>query len=244
MPALLAGFFFFHWLKGYPCERSFQAVSSLSMERKITFVEGEYYHIYNRGVDKRKIFDSDADYKRLTLLMCLANGTQDVRITDILKTHSYEELLAQKSAKPLVAIGAYCLMPNHFHILATPLVEGGLSKFMLKLQTGYSMYFNIKNKRSGSLFQGPFKSEHADTDTYLKYLFSYIHLNPAKLKNKNWREEGVLQKGLLAYVKNYPYSSLNAYIDGNHLITKPSFFPEYFSSPKEIETHLTDWLSV
>ncbi|HEV8666792.1 MAG TPA: transposase [Candidatus Paceibacterota bacterium] len=207
------------------------------------FIEGEFYHLYNRGVDKRTIFTSITDYKRFLALLYLANSTEDVRIANILKDHAYEEIYDRDRGKSLVAIGAFCLMPNHFHILVTPIVEDGISKFMLKLQTGYSMYFNTKNNRSGSLFQGPFKSEHADEDVYLKYLFSYIHLNPAKLKDKKWKENiKIHAKNLRMYVEKYPYSSLGAYVSEKHIITNPTFFPNYFSSRNEIKNHITDWL--
>jgi putative transposase len=212
------------------------------MQRKTPFVEGEYYHLYNRGVDKRSIFSSAADYKRFLVLLYLANSNEDVRIDNLLKTYNYEEILLRERGDPLVAIGVFCLMPNHFHILATPLVEGGLPKLMLKLQTAYSMYFNKKNDRTGSLFQGPFKSEHAGDDRYLKYLFSYIHLNPAKLKDLRWKEKIAAQSSLRRFVENYPYSSLSEYLSGSHRITAPNSFPSYFSSKKEIEKHITDWL--
>lgn len=213
------------------------------MERKISFVEGEFYHLYNRGVDKRTIFISSTDYRRFIMLLYLANSSEDVRIANILKSRSYEEVFAHDRGEQLVAIGAFCLMPNHFHILVTPLAKDGLSKFMLKLQTGYSMYFNTKNNRTGALFQGPFKSEHADGDSYLKYLFSYIHLNPAKLKDRNWKENiGTKNRSLRMFVEKYPYSSLSEYQSGNQMIVNLKPFPEYFSSKKEIDAHITDWL--
>ena len=214
------------------------------MERKLPFVEGQFYHLYNRGVDKRTIFTSVMDYKRFMMLLYLANSNENVRIANIVQYHSYEEILTMDRGTPLVAIGAFCLMPNHFHLLLTPLVEGGISKFMLKLQTGYSMYFNTKYNRTGTLFQGPFKSEHADEDTYLKYLFSYIHLNPAKLRDKNWKENiKTNNKGLKNYIETYPYSSMGEVIDGKYIITNLSVFPDYLSNKKEIEAHIADWLT-
>lgn len=177
------------------------------------------------------------------MLLYLANSSKDVRISNVVQYHNYEEILAMDRGTPLVAIGAFCLMPNHFHLLLTPSVEGGISKFMLKLQTGYSMYFNTKNNRTGALFQGPFKSEHADEDGYLKYLFSYIHLNPAKLKDRNWKENiKTNNMRLRSFVEQYSFSSLPEYLSGSHVITAPSSFPQYFSSKKEITGHLTDWL--
>lgn len=214
------------------------------MERKVSFVEGEFYHLYNRGVDKRKIFDSAGDYRRFLMLLYLTNGTEDTRIRNVLRETNYSDVFKLDRGEPLVAIGAYCLMPNHFHILATPLIENGISQFMLKLQTGYSMYFNTKNERSGSLFQGPFRSTHADDDRYLHYLYSYIHLNPAKLKDPNWKERVGSRDALMKFVESYPYSSYGAYRNSSHTITDPEKFPDYFSSREAVESHVTDWLKI
>ena len=215
------------------------------MQRKTPLLENHHYHVYNRGVDKRKIFDSSVDYKRFLMLLYLANGENTVHIANVLKTTSYPDIFTYERRKPLVGIGAFCLMPNHFHILATPLVKDGLTKFMLKLQTGYSMYFNTKNGRNGSLFQGPFKSELAGDDNYLKYLFAYIHLNPAKLKDPLWQGRARIKRpALKKFVEAYPYSSLGAYSTGRHILTDPSAFPDYFSSPQEVKSHITDWLRI
>lgn len=213
------------------------------MERKNAFVEGEYYHLYNRGVDKRVIFPSVRDYKRFLMLLYLANSTEDVRVANILRATNSNDIFKLERADPLVAIGAFCLMPNHFHLLVTPLTENGISKFMLKLQTGYSMYFNTKNERKGALFQGPFRSVHADNDQYLKYLYSYIHLNPAKLLDPKWKESASSKSALMKFAESYAYSSYAAYIHDFHTITEPTKFPEYFSSREEVEFHISDWLT-
>lgn len=214
------------------------------MERRISFTEGEFYHLYNRGVDKRIIFSSASDYRRFLMLLYLANSTQDTRISNVLRITKYADVFSLDRDEPLVAIGAFCLMSNHFHILATPLIENGISQFMLKLQTGYSMYFNTKNERSGSLFQGPFKSTHADTDRYLQYLYSYIHLNPAKLLDPKWKEKMNSRNALMKFVESYPYSSYSAYLNNSHTITEPKEFPDYFSAKDDIRSHISDWLQI
>ncbi len=213
------------------------------MERKVQFVETEYYHLYNRGVDKRIVFSSRNDYRRFLMLLYLANSEEDVRIGNTLKSTKYEDVFYRNRGEPLVAIGAFCLMPNHFHILATPLKENGITKMMLKLQTGYSMYFNTKNERAGSLFQGPFRSSHVDNDRYLKYLFSYIHLNPAKLLEPRWKEKIRSKNNLMNFVETYLYSSYNSYLTNSHFITDPTKFPKYFSSRNEVVSHIADWLT-
>lgn len=212
--------------------------------RRVIFSEGEFYHLYNRGVDKRVVFTSPEEYRRFLVYLYLLNTEELVRPADVIDAHSEEAIFNLPRGEPLVAIGAFCLMPNHLHLLATPLAEGGISKFMQRVQTAYTMYFNVKHDRSGALFQGTFKAEHAGKDPYLKYLYSYIHLNPATLTDPKWKEKR-FKKDLNALGKNvrsYPYSSLQEYMTSVHRITNPAKFPNYFSDHRDIETHIDSWL--
>lgn len=156
------------------------------MQRRIIISEGEIYHLYNRGVEKRLIFLAQADQERFTRLLYIANDEAPFKY-ELIQSKSLKEI---KRSKPLVAIGAYALMPNHFHLLVKEIRAGGISAFMEKLTTGYSAYFNKRNDRVGALFQGTYKAQHANSDAYLKYLFAYIHLNPVKLIESAWREGG------------------------------------------------------
>ena len=202
-------------------------------QRKYNFVPGEFYHIYNRGTDKRTIFLNVTDYQRFQVLLYLVNSTQNINIRDLLKTKKnlYEITL---EGEPLVAIGAYCLMPNHFHLLLTPLVDEGISLFMQKLATSYSMYFNNKYERTGSLFQGKFRSELATDDRYLKYLFSYIHLNPVKLIQPDWKERGIMDcNKTQRYLEQYDYSSyleITGKVRPESMILDKHLFPVYFKN--------------
>jgi putative transposase len=213
--------------------------------RTFVLATGEHYHLYNRGVDKRTIYLDKYDYRRFIELMYLCNSSEAINIRDIHRDHS--SVFDFETGKPLVSIGAYCLMPNHFHILATPLAEGGLTKFMSKLGTGYSMYFNKKYNRSGVLFQGKFKSQHADTDEYLKYLYAYIHLNPVKLIDSTWKEEGIKDAAKsFDFAASFQYSSLSYYLgrkrEENKIIdTRP--FPEYFLTQDDIKKDIFEWLT-
>lgn len=213
--------------------------------RKIAFVPGEFYHIYNRGVDKRTVFANHSDYLRFMELLYVTNFLGSINIRDI--KESGIDIFEFERDEQLVAIGAWCLMPNHFHILVTPLVENGISKFMKKLTTGYSMYFNKKYDRTGSLFQGNFRAEHADTDEYLKYLYAYIHLNPVKLIDRDWKEEGIKDvEKAYNFVASFEYSSLQDYLGTNRLekaILNTELFPEYFQTTNEIKTELFEWLT-
>lgn len=213
--------------------------------RTISLAVGEFYHLYNRGVDKRTIYLDSHDYRRFIELMYLCNSSTAINVRNIHK--DLTTVFDFEAGDPLVAIGAYCLMPNHFHILATPLVEGGLSTFMGKLGTGYSMYFNKKFKRTGALFQGTFKSEHASRDEYLKYLYAYIHLNPVKLINKDWKEQGIKDAAKsFDFAASFQYSSLPDYLGKlreEKAIINPVPFPEYFSTAGDIRAELFEWLT-
>ncbi len=212
------------------------------MQRSIEFSEGEYYHIYNRGVDKRNIFLDKGDRDRFVKLLYLSNGTKPFVFRDV----QNKDLGNIDRNDPLVAIGAYCLMPNHFHILVKEITEGGITQFMEKLGTAYSMYFNKRSKRTGFLFEGNFKAEHVDRDEYLKYLYAYIHLNPVKLIEPEWKEEGIrdLAKAK-SYLEAYRYSSYEDYAMGQReesAILSPKEFPEYFKEEQDFKDFVDEWL--
>jgi putative transposase len=176
------------------------------MTRQIQFAEGEYYHVYNRGTDKRKIFYSARDYERFLALMYVCNDEKAVNLDE--QGRSLQQVARLQRGKPLVALCAYCLMPNHFHFVLKEIQPGGISKFMQKISTAYTMYFNSRQKRNGVLFQGKFKASHAVDDRYLKYLISYIHLNPVKIIDPAWKEIGIRdKKATEKYLYEYEYSS-------------------------------------
>jgi putative transposase len=210
------------------------------MKRKIPFTVGEYYHIYSRGVDKRIIFNNDHDYRRFIFLLYICNSTTSVRTDNLFKQgRSLLELFDVDRRDTLVDIGAYCLMPNHFHILLYEKTEGGISKFMKKLLTAYSMYFNTKNERRGSLFEGLFKAKYIDSDPYLNWIFSYIHTNPIKLIDSTWKEKGIYDPiTVKKFVEDYEYSSYYDYFLGDRpesVILNKNAFPDHFSQLDDLE---------
>jgi len=212
--------------------------------RKVELVEGEFYHLYNRGNSKQKIFNHKSDFERFVNLLFLANSKNSFNFFNLLKDkHIYDF----EREDTLVDIGAYVLMPNHFHILITPKKEGGISKFMQKLTTAYVMYYNQKYKRTGGLFEGKFKSQHLDNDRYLKYIFSYIHLNPIKLIKPKWKELGIKNKiEALDFLRGYIFSSYLDYKNSNReqsIIINKNPFPNYFSDAKDFDTEILDWFN-
>jgi putative transposase len=212
------------------------------MQRIIEFSEGEYYHIYNRGVDKRNIFLDSGDHDRFVKLLYLSNGTKPFVFRDV----QDKDLKDIERNDLLVAVGAYCLMPNHFHLLVKEIHEGGITQFMEKLGTAYSMYFNKRSKRTGFLFESNFKAQHVDNDEYLKYLFAYIHLNPVKLIEPSWKDFGIRDIGKAKkYLEDYQYSSYADHLGikrKEDLILSRKEFPEYFEKTHEFKSFIDDWL--
>lgn len=216
------------------------------MKRKNPLLPNHFYHIYNRGIEKRDIFLEPKDYERFLILLYLCNDSKPVNIRDLYdKGLSFVEIMQIEKEGVLVDIGAYCLMPNHVHLLIKGCHENGISIFTKKLFTGYSMFFNKKYQRSGRLFENTFKAELVNEDNYLKYLFSYIHLNPVKLIDKNWKEFGIKDfKNTFDFLKNYRWSSYNTYSNdlGDTIINKDSF-PKYFENFQEFNDFINVWLS-
>lgn len=212
--------------------------------RKTSFVSGEYYHIYSRGNSKQKIFLDEADYDRFLTLLFLCNSKLNINFRNVID--AIKNPLAFEREETLVDIGAFCLMPNHFHLLIRERGEGNISLFMKKLLTAYVMYFNKKYERTGSLFEGKFKSEHVGEDNYLKYLFSYIHLNPVKLIDSKWKIEGIRDKSKAQkYALHYEYSSYaslgNESQKWNKIIHIKNF-PRYFLNAAQYQREIFEWL--
>lgn len=146
--------------------------------RKVALVTGEIYHVYNRGVDKRSIFKDRKDLERFFRSMLEFN--QEMPIGSIHENSFRKRRAGAQLGSPtskLVDILCYCLNPNHFHFILRQAGERGVEKFMQRLGTGYTKYFNTKYERSGALFQGKYKSSHIDTDAYLLHVSAYVNLN-------------------------------------------------------------------
>lgn len=221
------------------------------MSRNIELSDDEFYHIYNRGTEKRTIFTRKSDYERFIALLYACNGTESVRLDNngIIQQGRtlLDYALKQKRGDPLVDICAYCIMPNHFHLLLRQRTEGGISKFMQKLVTGYTMYFNKRNDRSGVLFQGKYKAAHADTDRYLKYLIAYIHLNPVSLVDRDWRTKRTMSsQDMEKHLRSYAYSSYSDYVNDARPETQllnQSALPVYFETPEDFRRDMNEWIT-
>lgn len=150
-----------------------------------TDVENGYYHIYNRGVEKRIIFQDERDYKvflgYLKEYLSPPPKPEDIIKTFILQGTTFKGVARQPNNYfHKIELIAYCLMPNHFHLLIKQIEKGSMSSFMKSISTRYSMYFNKKYDRVGSLFQNIYKAVNVLDEEYILHLSRYIHLNPAE----------------------------------------------------------------
>lgn len=202
-------------------------------KRDAPFAIGEWYHCYNRGIEKRIVFEDTRDYHRFLELLYLANDEFPLRRCDI-GTHKFEEILKIPRGKKLVAIGAFCLMPNHFHLVLKEVSEGGITAFMRKIGTAYVLYFNARHERTGNLFFKPFRSSHVSTDRYFQHLINYVHCNPAALYEPEWKTSHVVDPQFLGEkIAAHPYSSLSAHA-GAHMPTNAILDAEIFSITRTV----------
>lgn len=192
-----------------------------------TYVKNGYYHIYNRGVDKRTIFQDKQDYgvflnylkyylspiPKLTPLRKISVNNKIYQISEY-KCKNYSQV---------ITLLAYCLMPNHFHLLIKQSDPRSIESFMKSIGTRYIMYFNKRHQRSGRLFQGVYQAVSVDNTAQLIHLSRYIHLNPhpkslfkqpssypdyLRLKNTSW----VQPEKILNHFKNI--SSYQNFVEG------------------------------
>lgn len=208
------------------------------------------YHIYNRGVEKRKIFLDDNDYFRFIHNLFEFN---DVQPAANLYYKSYEirshkithKIKKRTPRKLLVKVLAFCLMPNHFHLLLEPIRENGISFFLRKLCIGYAMYFNQKYNRTGGLFQGRFKGILVNKESHFIHLPFYIHLNPLDLIAPEWRKRTIKNyPETIKFLESYRWSSYLDYIGIKNFpsVTQREFITEFFNGPQEYKKETINWL--
>lgn len=191
-----------------------------------------YYHLYNRGVDKRVIFLDETDRQRFLHAVRLARLSNSPKLSWLKKQIKIGnispedfERLEEKYGPPLLDIVAYSLMPNHFHFQVKELTENGVTKFFRKLGTSYVMYFNIRHERTGRLFESQYKSVLIETDEQLIHLSRYIHINPFNSSKINIS---------LEQLRTYPWTSLPDYLgDRKESFCNPSEVMAFFSSPPD-----------
>lgn len=201
------------------------------MKRRLIF-EGDnrYYHVFNRGVEKRDIFMDDQDRRRFLFSLLALQGdvylNNFYRLARTFDEHSMfimEEIEDDIMKSRVVEIVSFALMPNHFHLILNELTDGGIAKFMQRLGNSYTKCFNLKYQRNGHLFGSRFHRKLIDTNEYFLHLSAYIHRNPRELRG--WRNKE----------HKYPWSSYQDYIEFNRWgkFINPSIILDQFSDKKE-----------
>lgn len=214
--------------------------------KKPDFADGHIYHIFNRGVEKRTTFLDDEDhYRFIHDLYEFNNEDQAVNV----KYYFDPETMYRENNHPnrdsrdlLVDILVFTLMPNHYHLIVRQKKTNGIVKFMQKLGTGYTMYFNKKYERVGGLFQGRFKASLINRESHFIYLPHYIHSNPLGLiyggsTSIHWKKK-------LTFLENYKWSSYPDYIGKKNFpsVIQKQFLLNFFGDENKYKTRTEEWL--
>ena len=204
--------------------------------REIKIAPDEYYHIFNRGMSKQKIFLDKRDWVRfLFLILHFQSPVTFINIGRLVKQfvkHSVfnidKERVLEIAQNRFVELIAFCLMPNHFHLIIKEKGEGGIARYMQRVLNSYTKYFNTKYKRSGHLFQGPYKAVHVEKNFQLLHLSAYIHKNPTELPE--WKDKE----------KNFPWSSYQDYNIKNRWgeLIVPNIITEQFDTKNSYQKFL------
>jgi putative transposase len=210
--------------------------------RKPKFTENQIYHVYNRGVEKRDIFMDDKDYFRFIHNLFEFNNENPVLNLNYYfnpKIMDVESRFLKKEKEPrklLVEILVFTLMPNHFHLLLRQKLENGIVKFMQKLGTGYTNYFNKKYERVGGLFQGRFKAVLVSQDTHFIHLPHYLHTNPLEL---NYGSSTSID-----FLSNYRWSSFPDYIGKKNFpsVTQRKFLLDIYGREEDYKKYTKERL--
>ncbi len=203
--------------------------------RQTYFANEEIYHVFNRSVARQPIFQSPTQYRRvLKLFDYYRYFDQPLRFSyfnNLEQDKQYEYInIRNLTQKPGVEILAFCIMPNHYHLLVKQKSDNGISQFIRIFQNSYAKYFNVKNNRSGAVFQAMFKGVHVETDEQLLHVCRYIHLNPVT---------AFLIEA--TQLKFYPWSSFGSYIGIKDLpFVEKDLILSLFNSKSEYEKFVYD----
>lgn len=205
--------------------------------RKLTLANEQYYHVFNRAIDRQTIFNTKWEYKRaLETLRYYRYINLPIRLSQFLnlQLEARDKIITELIARneKLVEIAAFCLMPNHFHLLLKQAQTSGISTFISNFSNSYTKYFNTKHNRTGHLFEGTFKAVFIETDEQLIHVSRYIHLNPVSsfiIKNEALDE--------------YSWSSYPEYLNKPKLISEPSIVLKLFPNSLSYKTFVNDQVS-
>lgn len=229
------------------------------------FVNGEIYHLVVKGVEEKEILkDIDDHYRGIFSIYEFNNAKQitirerrraRIRLKEQIRKVSQEfhkilsetdrGLTSVDSRDKLVEVLAFCLMPNHLHLLVRQLKKGGISKFMAKLGTGYGGYFNRKYSHQGHVFQRTFTAVHIKNEDQLKVVFVYIHTNPLSLIEPKWKELGIKDpERAIKFLEEYKWSSYLDYIGKKNFpsVTDREFILKIIGGEEGCKNFVESWI--
>lgn len=219
--------------------------SPRAVQDKIKIQIMELYHILNRGVEKKNIFLNNKDYQRFTNNLWGLNNQKNVLSYFNRNKQLHDSWGAVQQIK-LVNILCWCLMPNHHHVEFIENIKNGASIFSQKLTSSHTQYFNLKNNRSGVLFQGKSKIIQIEKNEHFRFLPYYIMTNPIKLIEPEWKEKGIKNiKKTIEFLENYKYSSFPDLIGKKNFpetINKKSFYEIYDTNEIKFKKDFSEWL--
>lgn len=199
--------------------------------RKIKITQGEHYHIFNRGNNKQNIFFDERDWIRFLFLVLYFQSPVSFEnlsrpVSSFVKHQVFNisnQIVEKIAVNRYVELASFAFVPNHFHLMVYEKKENGISQYMQRILNAYTKYFNVKHKKTGHLFQGPFKAVHVESNEQLLHLSAYIHRNPREIKDWKNREHF------------YPFSSYQDYIQENRWgkLLKNKIVMDQFSSGED-----------
>ncbi|MBI2627277.1 MAG: transposase [Parcubacteria group bacterium] len=208
----------------------------------------ELYHIINRGVDKRRIFTQEKDFLRFIHNMFEFNDERRADTASYFFNKSIDletRSILHTDRELLVDIHAFALMPNHYHLLLSSRIGKGIPRFMHKLNMGYTKYFNLKYKRTGTLFEGGYRAAHIKDESHFIHIPYYIHFNPLDLYSPEWRERKLKDyRKAIKFLENYRWSSHLDYLGKKNFpsITSRDFLLDVFRGNKAYKSAMYSWL--
>lgn len=211
----------------------------MATQRKVVFVNNNFYHIYNRGIERKPIFTSKWEFQRaLNTLRYYRFNNLTLRLSKFLAKTTQEQYdilnSLNKADNKRVEIIAFCLMHNHFHFLLKQQVDEGISKFISNFTNSYTKYFNTKHQRIGPILQGTFQAVLVETDEQLIHLSRYIHLNPVSSSIIKPEE-----------LEDYYWSSFREYLNlTSDRICNKEVVVEFFSDIKKYAEFVKDQISL
>ncbi|MDP3989089.1 MAG: hypothetical protein Q8P93_02550 [bacterium] len=215
------------------------------MPNRIALKQGHYYHLRNFGADGRLLFRVTADRERFLQLLYLCNSQTSVVVRDV---RNKRDLFSRERVKPLTAIGAFSILPDSFDLVVYEHTQGGTSRFMQKLATGYSMYFNHQYGRTGRIFAGSYRARELTDGNDVLSAIAGVHLAPLSRIEPHWQEDGLSDLDTAQrHLAHYHYSSYVDYhnqVDRkeSHIIDLVAFDQAHtILSPEAFMSHMGIW---